>query len=37
VQVHALLAMLNEVPAELIDLNASEYLEFSQCLASLGH
>ena len=36
VQVHALLAMLNEVPPELIDLNASEYLEFSQCRAVLA-
>lgn len=36
VQVHALLAMLDEVPPELIDLNASEYLEFSQCRAVLA-
>jgi hypothetical protein len=36
VQVHALLAMLDEVPAELIDPNAQEYLEFSQCRAVLA-
>jgi hypothetical protein len=36
VQVHALLSMLNEVPPELIDLNAQDYLEFSQCRAVLA-
>ncbi|HZT26529.1 MAG TPA: hypothetical protein VFA57_12555 [Pseudolabrys sp.] len=36
VQVHALLAMLDEVPAALVDLNAQDYLEFSQCRAVLA-
>lgn len=31
VQVHALLSILNEVPSVLIDLNAQDYLEYSQC------
>ncbi len=35
-QVHALLAMLDEVPPELIDLNAQDYLEYSQCRAVLA-
>lgn len=35
-QVHALLAMLDEVPPTLIDLNAQDYLEFSQCRAVLA-
>jgi hypothetical protein len=36
VQVHALLSMLDEVPPALIDLNAHDYLEFSQCRAVLA-
>lgn len=36
VQVHALLSMLEEVPPGLIDLNAQDYLEFSQCRAVLA-
>jgi hypothetical protein len=36
VQVRALLAMLDEVPPQLIDLNAVEYLELSQCRAVLA-
>jgi hypothetical protein len=36
VQVHALLAMLDEVPRQLIDLNAQDYLELSQCRAVLA-
>jgi hypothetical protein len=36
VQVHALLSMLDEVPPALIDLNAQDYLEFSQCRAVLA-
>lgn len=36
VQVYALLSMLNEVPPALIDLNAQDYLEFSQCRAVLA-
>jgi hypothetical protein len=35
-QVHALLAMLDEVPSPLIDLNSRDYLEFSQCRAALA-
>lgn len=35
-QVHALLSMLDEVPPALIDLNAQDYLEFSQCRAVLA-
>jgi hypothetical protein len=35
-QVHALLAMLDEVPKQFIDLNAVDYLEFSQCRAVLA-
>ena len=35
-QVHALLAMLAELPPQLIDLNAQEYLEFSQCRGVLA-
>lgn len=35
-QVHALLAMLDEVPPQLIDLNAQDYLEFSQCRGVLA-
>lgn len=35
-QVHALLSMLDEVPGALIDLNAQDYLEFSQCRAVLA-
>jgi hypothetical protein len=36
VRIHALLTMLVEVPPQLIDLNAQEYLEFSQCRAVLA-
>jgi hypothetical protein len=36
VQVHTLLSMLDDVPPELIDLNAQDYLEFSQCRAVLA-
>jgi hypothetical protein len=36
VQVHALLSMLDEVPPALIDLNAQDYPEFSQCRAVLA-
>jgi hypothetical protein len=36
VQVHALLSMLDDVPPKLIDLNAQDYLEFSQCRAVLA-
>jgi hypothetical protein len=36
VQVHTLLSMLEEVPTELIDLSAQDYLEFSQCRAVLA-
>lgn len=35
-EVHALLAMLEEVPSDLIDLNAEDYLELSRCLAVLA-
>ncbi len=35
-QVQALLGMLDEVPSALIDLNAQDYLEFSQCRAVLA-
>jgi hypothetical protein len=34
-QVHALLSLLEEVPSQLIDLYAQDYLEFSQCRAVL--
>lgn len=36
VPVHALLAMLDEVPPQLIDLNARESLELNQCRAVLA-
>ena len=36
VQVHALLSMLDDVPPALIDLNAQDYLEFSQSRAVLA-
>jgi hypothetical protein len=35
-EVHALLALLDEVPGELIDLRSVEYLEFSRCRAVLA-
>lgn len=35
-QVHALLAMLDEVPLQLIDLDVADYLEFSQCRGVLA-
>jgi hypothetical protein len=35
-EVHALLALLDEVPRELIDLSPAEYLEFTQCRATLA-
>lgn len=35
-QVYTLLAMLDEVPPALIDLNAQDYLEFNQCRAVLA-
>jgi hypothetical protein len=35
-EVHALLALLDEVPRELIDLGFIDYLEFTRCRAVLG-
>ena len=35
-EVHALLALLDEVPRELIDLGSVEYLEFTRCSAVLA-
>jgi hypothetical protein len=35
-EVHALLALLEEVPRELIDLPAADYLELSRCRAVLA-
>ena len=35
-EVHALLALLDEVPRELIDLGSGEYLEFTRCRAVLA-
>lgn len=35
-QVHALLALLDEVPPELIDLNAADYRELSECRGVLA-
>ena len=35
-EVHALLALLDEVPRELIDLPSVEYLEFTRCRAVLA-
>src|ERR1700730_10270841 len=35
-EVHALLTLLDEVPRELIDLGARDYLEFSRCRAVLA-
>jgi hypothetical protein len=35
-EVHALLALLDEVPRELIDLRSAEYLEFTRCRAVLA-
>jgi hypothetical protein len=35
-EVHALLNLLDEVPGELIDLSAADYLEFSRCRAVLA-
>ena len=35
-QVYALLTMLDEVPQQLIDLNATDYLELSQCRGVLA-
>ena len=35
-EVHALLALLDEVPGELIDLRSVEYLEFTRCRAVLA-
>jgi hypothetical protein len=35
-EVHALLALLDEVPRELIDLRSVEYLEFTRCRAVLA-
>jgi hypothetical protein len=34
-EVHALLALLDEVPRELIDLASADYLEFTRCRAVL--
>jgi len=34
-EVHALLALLDEVPRELIDLSSRDYLEFVRCRAVL--
>ena len=36
VEVHALLALLDDVPRELIDLRSGEYLEFTRCRAVLA-
>jgi hypothetical protein len=36
VAVNALLALLDEVPRELIDLPSVEYLEFTRCRAVLA-
>jgi hypothetical protein len=35
-EVHALLALIDEVPKELIDLRSVEYLEFTRCRAVLA-
>jgi hypothetical protein len=35
-EVHALLNLLDEVPSELIDLMATDYLELSRCRAVLS-
>ena len=35
-EVHALLALLDEVPRELIDLSSVDYLEFSRCRSVLA-
>ena len=35
-EVHALLALLDQVPGELIDLRSVEYLEFTRCRAVLA-
>lgn len=35
-EVHALLALLDEVPGELIDLGSVDYLEFTRCRAVLA-
>jgi hypothetical protein len=35
-EVHALLALLDQVPTELIDLPSAEYLEFTRCRAVLA-
>jgi hypothetical protein len=35
-EVHALLAFLDQVPGELIELRSVEYLEFTRCQAVLG-
>jgi hypothetical protein len=35
-EVHALLALLDEVPSDLIDLRWTEYLEFTRCRAVLA-
>lgn len=35
-QVHALLTMVNAVPAELIELSAADYLELNQCIGVLA-
>jgi hypothetical protein len=35
-EVHALLALLDQVPTELIDLRSAEYLEFTRCRAVLA-
>jgi hypothetical protein len=35
-EVHALLALLDEVPRELVDLRSVEYLEFTRCRAVLA-
>ena len=36
VEVHTLLALLDDVPRELIDLGASDYLELGRCRATLA-
>jgi len=35
-EVYTLLALLDEVPRELIDLRSAEYLEFTRCRAVLA-
>jgi hypothetical protein len=35
-EVHALLALLDEIPSELVDLSSTDYLEYSRCRAILA-